>query len=140
MTASKEVCTVCDKPFHGRQKIIRCGGCDSRFRCVCLKISDTEFSFYTASGKSSYQCSACTKLQKVSAVKMQRSLFASDANKKIHSPERQLILPTLRTKEALSVQIEAVRVSGEDTMEMAENCKLSDEVAHLKLDNVELKK
>jgi hypothetical protein len=104
MAASKGVCTVCDKPFHGRQKIIRCGGCDSRFHCVCLKISDTEFAFYTASGKSTYQCSACTKLQKVSrtddgtAVKMQRSLFASDANKKIHSPERQLILPTLRTK------------------------------------------
>jgi hypothetical protein len=34
MAASKEVCTVCDKPLHGRQKIVQCGGCDSRFHCV----------------------------------------------------------------------------------------------------------
>jgi hypothetical protein len=65
---------------------------------VCLKISDTEFALYTVSGKSSYQCSACIKLQKVSStddtlVKMQQSLSASDASKKIPSPEGQLILP-----------------------------------------------
>jgi hypothetical protein len=65
---------------------------------------------------------------------MQRSLSASDAIKKILSPERQLILPAVCTKEALSDQIETVRLNGQATMEMIEMLvamvsKLSDEVA-----------
>jgi hypothetical protein len=75
---------------------------------------------------------------------MQRSLFASDVSKKILSLEGQLILPAVCTKEALSVQIETVRLNGQATMETIETLvamvsKLSREVAHLKIDNVELK-
>jgi hypothetical protein len=73
---------------------------------------------------------------------MQRSLSASDASKKILSPERQLILRAVCTKKALSVQI---RFNGHVAMEMIETLvamvsKLPDEDAHLKIDNVELKK
>jgi hypothetical protein len=95
---------------------------------VCLKISDTEIAYYTAPGKSSYQCSACTKLQKVSRrddmpFKTQRSLSASDASKKILPPERQLILPSVCAKEALSVKTEMVRLNGQATMKLL-NCFL----------------
>jgi hypothetical protein len=54
MATGKEVCTVCDKPSHGRQKVVRSGGCDTRFHCMCFKISDTELAFYIASSKSSW--------------------------------------------------------------------------------------
>jgi hypothetical protein len=51
---------------------------------------------------------------------MQWSLSASDASKKILCPERQLILPSVCTKEALSVEIETFRLNGQATMEMIE--------------------
>jgi hypothetical protein len=72
---------------------------------------------------------------------MQRSLFASDVSKKIRSLDGQLILPAVCTKEALSVQIETVRLNGQATMEtmVAMVSKLSHEVANFKIDNVELK-
>jgi hypothetical protein len=80
--------------------------------------------YIAASGKYSYQCSACTKL-KVSRkddapVKMQRSLYAPDDSKKILSTGRELILPAVCTKEALSVQIDTVRLNGQATTEMTE--------------------
>jgi hypothetical protein len=73
MAASKDLCTVSEKPFYGKQKSIGCGGCDVHFHCVCLKINDMELAFYTTSGKSSYKCTACIKLQK--ATRMDNKLI-----------------------------------------------------------------
>jgi hypothetical protein len=98
MAANKDLCSVCRKPFCGKQKVIRCGSCDIQFHCHHLKISGTEIAIYTASGRLSYKCEDCTKLLKTSStdetpVKMQWSLSTSNTTKKELSPEWRLMLP-----------------------------------------------
>jgi hypothetical protein len=55
-TASKDQCEVCEKPFYGKQKFIRCGECDLRFHCNCLQTGVTETSVSVSTGKSTYKC------------------------------------------------------------------------------------
>jgi hypothetical protein len=62
MAAGKDLYPVDEKPFYGEQKFIRCESCDIRFHYGCLKISDSEFAIYTASGKPTLTCEASTKL------------------------------------------------------------------------------
>jgi hypothetical protein len=157
MAGSKELCLICAKPFYGKQKTTRCGGCELHFHSACLQISDTEQVFYTSTGKSTFQCEACTKLlcstgNDDTPVRPQRSLSASDATcsisdggKKIISPERELLLPELSNKESLSVQLEAVRLNGVTVKGMIENLvlmasTLTAEIPQVRIDNVELKK
>jgi hypothetical protein len=65
MAISKDLCTcVCGMPFYGKQKTFICGGYYIHFCCVCIKINSTELALYITSGKTSYMCSTCTKLQK----------------------------------------------------------------------------
>jgi hypothetical protein len=45
----KDLSSMYEKPFHGKQKAIRCRGCDICFHCVCLKVNNTEIVFFTAS-------------------------------------------------------------------------------------------
>src|SRR5215470_15618361 len=113
MAASKELCTVCEKPFYGKQKTIRCGVCDLRFHCSCVQICDSDQVFLNSSGNSTFKCVACIKLVRTTRhddtpVKPQCSLSASEATKKVISPERQLNLPEITSNESLSVQIETV--------------------------------
>jgi hypothetical protein len=54
-------------------------------------------------------------------VKTQRSLSTSDASKKVISPERQLILPSVCNKDSIRVQIKTVRLNGQSTIEMLES-------------------
>jgi hypothetical protein len=111
-----------------------------------LKISDTEFAIYTASGRSSYKCEACIKLLKrteETPSKMQWSLSVSDATKKVVSPERQLILSPVCSKDSISAQIETVCLNGQSTVQVLESLlvmvsKLTEEVTHLKKDNADL--
>jgi DNA-directed RNA polymerase subunit RPC12/RpoP len=60
--ASKDLCAVCEKPFYGKQKFIRCGECDSRFHCNCLQTGVLETIVSAFTGKSAYKCENCRKL------------------------------------------------------------------------------
>jgi hypothetical protein len=112
-----------------------------------LKNGDTELAIYTVSGSSSYKCEAWTKLLKTSRtdetpVQMQQLLSASDATKKMVSPERQLIFPPVCNKDSISVQIETVCLNGQSTIQMLVSLlgmvsKLTEEVTHLK-DNADI--
>jgi hypothetical protein len=76
-----------------------------------------------------------------------RSASASDAPRKVVSPERSLVLPPVFDSdkfEALSVQVETVRLNGVCAMDLMKSLinmvtHLSGEVEHLKNDNVSLK-
>jgi hypothetical protein len=60
MAASKVCCKVCNKPFYGKEKYIRCcGPCVPRFHISCLKLSETEYSFFTSQGESTFKCAGC---------------------------------------------------------------------------------
>jgi hypothetical protein len=74
----------------------------------------------------------------------ERTLSVSDAIKNTLSTDRQLILPSVNTKEALSVQTETVRLNGQVTMEMTAALvsmanKVADDFAHLKIEMLKLK-
>jgi hypothetical protein len=104
MAAGKELCSACEKPFYGKQKTIRYGVCDLRFHCSCVQICDSDQVFLNSSGKSTFKCAACIKLLKTNRnddtpVKPQRSMSASEATKKVMSPERQLNLPEITSNE-----------------------------------------
>jgi hypothetical protein len=60
--ASKDPCEVCEKPFYGKQKFIRCSKCDLRFHCNCLQTGVTETNVNASTGKSTYKCDSCKKL------------------------------------------------------------------------------
>jgi hypothetical protein len=76
-----------------------------------------------------------------------RSTSTSDAPRKVVSPDRSLVLPPVFDSdkfEALSVQVETVCLNGVCTMDLIKSLinkvtNLSEEVDHLKNDNVSLK-
>ena len=152
MAASKDVCRICNKAFHGKQKSLKCcGPCATRFHLSCLQFNDAEYTYYMDSGVLTYKCAECVKLLRVqrnddTPVKT-RSASASDAPRKVVSPERSLVLPPVFDSdkfEALSVQVETVRLNGVCTMDLIKSLinmvsNLSEEVDHLKNDNVSLK-
>jgi len=148
MEASKELCSVCEKRFCGKQKAVGYGTCDLHFRCSCVEISDSGQVFLTSSGESSYKCVARKKHLRSTRNndtpdKPQRSLSASDATKKVIFPERQLNLPELTSNEFLSVQIETLRITGQTTVNLVEKLlgmvtKLTSEVTQLRSDNAVL--
>jgi hypothetical protein len=88
------------KPFYGKQKSIKCSGpCASRFHLSCVHISDTEFLYYTKSGVSTYKCLTCMTVLRQqrsddTPVKT-RSSSTSDLPKKVISPERSLVIPSV---------------------------------------------
>ena len=152
---TKELFTICAKPFYGKQRTISCGACDLRFHCACSQISDTELVFYASSGKSTYQCEACAKLyhstrNDMTPASEHRSasddaFCKADGVREVVSPEVELLLPEFSSRETLSVQLETVRLNGVTSMGMIENLvsvvsRLAKEVAQLRSDNEELKK
>ena len=152
MAASKDVCKICNKAFHGKKKFLKCcGPCAIRFHLSCLQISDAEYAYYMDSGVSTYKCAECVKLLRVqrnddTPVKT-RSASASDVPRKVVSPDRSLVIPPVFESdkfEALSVQVETVRLNGVCTLYLIESLtdmvtKLCGEVDHLKNDNAYLK-
>ena len=149
MAASNELCSVCEKPFCGKQKRVRCGICDLHLRCSCVEISESGQVFFTSTGKSSCKCVACKKHLRSTRNsdtpdKPQRSLSVSNATKKVISPESRLNLPELTSNEYLRVQIETVRLNGQTTVNLVEKLlavvtKLTAEVTQLRSDNAVLK-
>jgi hypothetical protein len=102
------------------------------------------------SGVSTYKCAECVKLLRVqrnddTPVKT-RSASASDVPRKVVSPESSLVLPPVFESdkfEALSVQVDTVRLNGVCTMDLIKSLteivtKLCGEVDHLKNDNASL--
>jgi phosphotransferase system IIB component len=152
MASSKDICSICNKAFPGKQKFIKCcGSCATRFRLSCLQISDAEYAYYMDSGVSTFKCAECFKLLRVQCnddtpVKT-HSASASDVPRKVVSPERSLVLPPVFESdkfEALSVQVETVRLNGVCTMYLIKSLadmvsKLCGELDHLKNDNACLK-
>jgi hypothetical protein len=62
MAASKELCSVCGKPLHGKHKTSGSGIRDTRFHASCLHVSDRCQVLYVSSVKSSIKYVACAKL------------------------------------------------------------------------------
>jgi hypothetical protein len=62
MVASRDACPLCDMPFYGKQKFVRCGACETRIHCVSLQLGEAEQAAITATGESVYKCDACAKL------------------------------------------------------------------------------
>jgi hypothetical protein len=95
MAASKDVCNICNKAFHGKQKFLKCcGPCATLFHLSCLQISDAEYTYYMDSGVSTYKCAECVKLLRVQSnddtpVKT-HSASVPDVPRKVFSPERSL--------------------------------------------------
>jgi hypothetical protein len=70
-------------------------------------------------GESSYKCAECITAFRSSKdentpIRSLRSASTSELPKKL-SPERELILPSLKDPESLSVQIETVQLNGVNT-------------------------
>lgn len=149
MTASKELCSVCERALFGKQTTVRCCVYDLRFHCSRVQNNESDQALFTPTKKSSYKCVARTKLLRSTRndetpAKHQRSLSASDAIKKVIPPERQLNLPELTSNESLSVQIETVRLNGQNTINLVETplamtTNLIAEVTQLKTDNAVLR-
>jgi hypothetical protein len=55
--ASRDACPVCDKPFYGKQKFVRCSGCDISI----LQLGEAEQASISATGESAYKCDSCAK-------------------------------------------------------------------------------
>jgi hypothetical protein len=144
MVASRDACPLCDKPFYGKQKYIRCGVCEIRVHCVCLQLGDDEMATVTATGESTYKCNKCAK-----------ELEPSDDDKTpAKSPESQCnhegAMSSASSHEeassliSVSSKLEAIRLNGKCTIELVESLvamvsNLTKEVTHLKNDNVLLK-
>jgi hypothetical protein len=143
MGASRDTCPLCDMPFFGKQKFIRCGACEIRFHCVCLQLGEAEQATLTATGESAYNCDACSKAS------------GSNSIDKAHvkSPESlsyegavSCASPNEEASPLISVcnQLQAIRRNAQCTIELVEPLvdmvtNLSKEVTNLKNDNLLLK-
>jgi hypothetical protein len=134
--ASKDVCLICDKPFYGKQKCIRCCVCELRYHCNCLKTNVSECNVDASTGKSSFMCDSCV-------IGSDRALVINNTKKALSTGMDRPVSP-VSDKDFLNGQLEAVRLNGVCTMEMVKSLlemvtKLSLEVQELKGDNTALK-
>jgi hypothetical protein len=88
-------------------------------------MSETEYSFFMSQGESSFKCAERVKAFRSSrdentTIRGLRSASTSELPKKL-SPERELILPTLKDPESLCVQIENVGLNWVNTNNHFEN-------------------
>jgi hypothetical protein len=150
MAASKDCCSHCKKAIYSKQKVIRCSGpCASRYHLSCLKMSDTEFSFFMVDGVSTYKCVSCVLSSRRSGddstpIRNLRSASTSELSLKVVSPDREIVLPKLKDTESLIVQFETVRLNGASTHSLVENLvqvvlKLSENLHQLRKVNEYLK-
>ncbi|PNF19828.1 hypothetical protein B7P43_G12505 [Cryptotermes secundus] len=139
--ASKEHCLLCDKPFYGKQKTIRCGVCDSRFHVNCVPNCSPEPSVSATTGKSSYKCANCIKQTGDAA---DEHSFCNSNQKDAFTTDLLCSASCNGDKDSLSVQLEALRTNGICTMEMVHSIvvmlsNLSSEVKQLRIDNEAMK-
>ncbi|PNF34168.1 hypothetical protein B7P43_G18098 [Cryptotermes secundus] len=133
--SSKNLCLLCDKPFYGKQKCIRCCVCELRFHCNYLKTNISECDVDTATSKSSFTCDNCVIGKEQSLVKYNTNMISSGMECSASPAE---------DNGSLSRQLEAVRLNGECTMQMEKSLmdmvtKFRCEVQVLKSDNTALK-
>jgi hypothetical protein len=139
--ASKEQCSVCEKPFYGKQKSIRCGECDMRFHCSCVQPDALEFNVSATSGKCAYVCNSRKALTPDST----NGLVNASSNHlerlptEVHHPD-----PCIEARDSFSAQLKAVRFNDICTLELVQSLvvmvtKLGCEVQQLRSDNKTLK-
>jgi hypothetical protein len=143
MVASRDACPLCDKPFYGKQKFVRCGACEIRFHCVCLQLEEAEQAAITATGESVFKCNACAKASGSNSIdkapaKSLESLSYEGATSCASSNEEDSPLISV------SNQLQAIRRNGKCTIELVGPLvelvtNLTKEVTHLKSDNMMLK-
>jgi hypothetical protein len=61
MVASRDSCTLSDKPFYGKQKFVCCGGCDIRIHYRCLQFGEADEAALTATSGPIFKRDACAK-------------------------------------------------------------------------------
>jgi hypothetical protein len=145
MVASRDACPLCDKPFCGKQKFVRCGACEVRIHCVCLQLQEAEQATVTATGEYVYKCNARAKSSGSSSNDKARA--KSPESLSHHEGGTSCALPNEEASSliiSVSAQLEAVRLNGQCTIQPVESLvdmvsKLPKEVAHLKNDNMLLK-
>ncbi|PNF33519.1 hypothetical protein B7P43_G17640, partial [Cryptotermes secundus] len=134
-------CRLCEKPFYGKQKSIRCGACDSRFHCNCVLNCSPEPSVSATTGKSSYKCDTCNKLTGGAANELS---FCNKNQKEAITAALQCTASCIGDKDSLSVQLETLRTNTICTVEMVQSIvvmlsNLSSEVQQLRIDNEAMK-
>ncbi|XP_033608317.1 uncharacterized protein LOC117282512 [Cryptotermes secundus] len=144
MVASRDACPLCDKPFYGKQKFIRCGVCEVRSHCACLQLGEAEKATLTAEGESVYKCNACANssgidMDPTNSPGSPSNEGANEGATSCASSNRE-VSPLI----SVSNQLEAIRHNGQCTVQLIESLvdmvtNLAKEVAHLKNDNLLLK-
>jgi hypothetical protein len=143
MVASRDACPICDKPFYGKQKFVRCDTCELRFHCTCLHHGELDQATASATGKSVFTCDSCSNSlgpgnDKTPVESLQLQHPSSEGALSCSSSHSEYV-------SSVSSQLEAVRVNGQGTIELIQTLldmvtKLTNEVTHLRTDNVYMKK
>jgi hypothetical protein len=137
MVTSWDTCPLCDNPFYGKQKLVRCGAYEVRIHCVCLQLGEAEQAAISATGESVYRCDVCAKsLGSSSSVKAPskslESLHHHGATSCASSNEEAFSLIPVST------QLEAVRNNGQCTIDLVQS--LINMVTNLTKEVIDLKK
>ncbi|XP_033610480.1 uncharacterized protein LOC111872200 [Cryptotermes secundus] len=143
MVVSRDTCSICVKPFYGKQKSVHCGTSGIRFHSVCMQLGEAGQPTVTVAGESAFTCDACVTSLSSSNTKD----LASSTGSTSLPPEDDKPHPTLNTEYAISTvstQLEAVHQNGQSTLHLIEFLvgmvnKLTEEVAYLKNDNACMK-
>ncbi|KAJ4451761.1 hypothetical protein ANN_03233 [Periplaneta americana] len=152
MAPSKDVCLVCNLPFFGRQKFLKCAGpCGLRYHLDCLNIGEAEYDIYMQSGSSIFKCKKCVSAMKSTqgdntpvrpTAPGEKKVISP--TKKVVSPSRDLNLPSLPSVDSLSVQVETVRLNSMNILDTVSDIleyvkSLQKEMIELKNENAALK-
>jgi hypothetical protein len=138
MVASWDACPLCDKPFCGKHKFVRCDACEIQIHCVCLQLGEVEQATVTETGESVYKCNACAKSLGSSSndkalPKSMESLSHHEGATSCTSPNEEASSLII----SVSTQFEAVRHNGQCTIQLVESIvdmatNLTREFTHLK--------
>jgi hypothetical protein len=138
MVASRDACHICDKPFYGKQKFVRCVTCDLRFHGTCIQRKEADQATATASSKSVFTCDSCTN----SVGPCNDKTPIESCQLQSSSSEGALSWPSPNSEYAQSVnsQLAAIRINGQGTFKLVQTLmdmvnQLTNEVASLKSDN-----
>ncbi|PNF33865.1 hypothetical protein B7P43_G07227 [Cryptotermes secundus] len=108
MVASRDACPLCDKPFYGKQKFIRCGVCEVRSHCACLQLGETEQATLIAEGESVYKCNACANSSGIDMDPTNSLRSPSNEGATICDSSNQEASPLI----SVSTQLEAIKHNG----------------------------
>lgn len=146
MAPSKDICTICNSAFFGRQKFLKCAGpCGLRFHLDCLNIGEAEYDIFMQSGSSTYKCRKCLSVLKSSQGDNTPVRSNQPGEKKVISPTRELVLPNFPSSyDGLAVQLETVRLNSVSLLDMVSDIlayvkNLEKDMNELKSENLVLK-